>query len=180
VHEKNQVLCEERFDVDLRIVDGEVDDDGVELTSEKSRDQRRRATFRNERPDIGVGFMQTSEELRHEPSTCGSDDSETCFSGDHIVQGGDVCGDFTQFAHHSATVFENDRSLVGELASRPVDQDCPDLAFQSRNVRRDVRLNGIQSPSGGGEGSVVGDGDEGLDLPDIHLKKRYQLSLIST
>jgi hypothetical protein len=118
--------------------------------------------------------------LRHEPSSGGSDDAEASFARNDVVEGSDVCGDLAQFTHNPATVFENDGPLIGELTRRPVDEDCANFSFQARNVGRHVRLNGVQRPSGGGERSVVSYSDQSLDLTNIHLKKRYQLSPIST
>jgi hypothetical protein len=167
--QKNEVLCKEGLDVDLWIVDREVDDDCIELSSEETRDQSRGAALGDEWSDFGVRLAQAREELRHEPSPRGSDDSEASFAGNDVVEGSDVRGDFAQFTQNSATVFENDRPLIGELTGRPVDEDCANLSFQARNVGRHVRLNGVQRPSSGGERSVVSYGDQSLDLPDIHL-----------
>jgi hypothetical protein len=54
--QKNEILCKEGFDVDLGIVDREVDDDCIELSSEETRDQSRGAALGDEWSDFGVSL----------------------------------------------------------------------------------------------------------------------------
>ena len=59
-------------------------------------------------------------------------------------------------------------ALGGEVAGGPVDEGDAQLALEAGDVGRDVRLHGVQRPGRGREAAVVGDGDEGGELAEVH------------
>ena len=60
---------------------------------------------------------------------------------------------------------------LGELARRAVDELDAELALELFHVRRDVRLHGRERVGGGGERAVLGDGDDGVQLAEVHRQK---------
>ena len=59
-------------------------------------------------------------------------------------------------------------AFVGQPAVRPVDQGDAELALELGDVPGDVGLHRVEGPRGGRERAVIGDGDDGGELADVH------------
>jgi hypothetical protein len=61
-----------------------------------------------------------------------------------------------------------DLALLGEGTVGPVDQRRSQLAFESRDVGRDIGLDGVQTPGCGGERADIGNSGESGELAQVH------------
>ena len=167
--EQDEVFGEQRLDDQFRVVDGEVDDRGVELPREHSGDDRGGAALADDGVDPGVAFGDGAQELRHQPSGGGADDPDPGVARDVGVERGDVGGDVVDFVEDTSGPFDDPFAFVGQTAVGTVDEGDAELAFELRDVPGDVGLHGVEGSGGGGEGAVVGDGDDGGELSNIHV-----------
>ena len=63
-------------------------------------------------------------------------------------------------------------AFLGEPAGAAVHEHGSELAFESGDVGRHVRLHGVQRRRGRRETAFVGDRHQGRKLPQIHRQKR--------
>ena len=93
---------------------------------------------------------------------------------DHLVaQGGDVGDGGFELGGDPAAPFDDGLALFGQLAALAVDQLHPQLPLEAGHVAGDVGLHGVQGRGRRREAAVVGDGDQGLQLPEVHRHHRY-------
>ncbi len=168
VDEQDQVLGEQRLDDEFGVVDREVDDGGVELPGQHPGHDRGRAALADDRMDPGMAFGDGTEQLRHQPSGGGADHPDAGVARHVGVERGDVGRDVVDLVEHAAGSFDDTDALVGEAAVGTIDQGDAEFAFELGDVARDVGLHGVQRPCGGREGAVIGDGDDGGQLSDVH------------
>jgi hypothetical protein len=128
----------------------------------------------------GMCSFDLGEELGEQPPCGGTDGSEPGLAGHLVTSGRHVGGDVLEFVEHPSCSFDHHHALIGETASLAIDQDDPELLFETGDVTADVGLHRVQRSSSCRERSVVGDRHEGGELPEIHLEKRYQVSTIPT
>jgi hypothetical protein len=55
-----------------------------------------------------------------------------------------------------------------EVPAPPVDQLCPELSLEVGHVHRDVRLHGVERTGGGREAAGLCDGQERVELSQVH------------
>ena len=158
--DQQQVLGEQRLDGELRVVDGEVDDGGVEATAEEAGDERRRAPLGHDRAHAGVAGVERGEEPGEQPAGRGAEHAEAHVAGDLAVDRGHVGGDVLHLAQDPPGPLDDPLPVVGQPAVGPVDEGRAELPLEAGDVAGDVGLHGEQRLGGGRERAVVGDGDE--------------------
>ena len=87
---------------------------------------------------------------------------------DLAVHRGDVGDEGVELGLHPAGPADDGLALVGEPAGGAVDQGDAELPLEPGDVGGDVRLHGVQGPGRGREAAVLGDGDEGGELAEVH------------
>ena len=188
MHEQQQVLGEQRFDLELGIVDREVDDRRVELAGQHARHDRGGAAFADDRVHARVAGGHGAEQLRHQPAGGGADHADAGVAGDLVVERGDVGGDVVDLVQDPAGAFDDPLALVGQPAVGAVDQRDAELALELGDVAGHVGLDGEQGPGRRRERPVIGDGDDGGELTNVHVaetnwcnrKNRCKVSFSST
>ena len=86
------------------------------------------------------------------------------------MNGGHVGDERFELALDAGGAPDDDFPFLGEHGRRTVDQGDAELPFEPGDVGRDVGLDGVQRPCGTREGSVFGDGDEGVQLSQVHRR----------
>ena len=146
------------------------------------------AALADDRVHPRVAGGDGAEQLRHQPAGGGADHADAGVARHVVVERGDVGGDVVDLVQDPPGPLDDPLALVGEAAVGAVDQGDAELAFELGDVPGDVGLHGVQRPGGGGERAVIGDGDDGGELTDVHVaepnrhhrKNRYFVSLSST
>ena len=128
---------------------GGVDHDHVDLRDASSRDALRARSGTSQRPMVPMQPRRTSPVTSSRRAAT----SAAMASSSRLDVAGPV---------------DHDLALLGERAGGPVDEGDAQLALEAGDVGRDVRLHGVQGPGGGREAAVVGDGDEGGELSEVH------------
>ncbi|MEZ5258593.1 MAG: hypothetical protein R2705_17370 [Ilumatobacteraceae bacterium] len=145
-----------------------MDDRCVELGVEQSRDERGGVALGQDRPDVGMGHGEFPQELGDDPSSGRRNDAQVHDAGHGVVVGGGRGRDRIELPLDPASSLHDPGAGVGQPAGRSVDQGDAEFAFQAGDVARDVRLHGVQRSCRGRERPVIGDGDEGVQLAEIH------------
>lgn len=114
--------------------------------------------------------------MRDEPAGGGPDDADANGAGDLMLKGSDVGLEGVDLGLDPPRPGNGEVTGARQASCRAVDEGRVELALQLLDVSRDIRLHGEQGVRGGGERTVVGDCDEGVELAKFHRKKRYSIS----
>ena len=120
-----------------------------------------------------MGLAHAVEQERGQPPGRGADHADAGRADHLVAQGRHVGHGRLQLGGHPPAPFHDRLALLGQLAPVAVDQLHPQLPLQAGDVARDVGLHGVQGRGRGREAAVVGDGDERLQLPEVHRLHRY-------
>ena len=168
VHEQDQFLGEQRLELQLRSIDGEVHDRRIELAVDQPWHQRRGAALVDGGVDAGVLLGETAEQSRHQPASRGADAAEARLAFDRNVVGMDVGFDVLEFVDDASATFDDDRALFGELAGRSIDERRAEFLLEPGDVCGDVALHRAEGAGGGRKRPMVGDGDQAGQMADFH------------
>jgi hypothetical protein len=118
---------------------------------------------------VGLGHGQ--HEGRDQPPGRRTDDADADAARDLVVQRCHVGFEGVELALDAAGPGHDRITLLGQRAARSIDERGAQLALEPSHVGGDVRLDGVQGPGGGGEAAVLGDGEEGVELAEVHRWK---------
>ena len=85
-----------------------------------------------------------------------------------MAQGGHVGDGGLELGGDPPAPLDDGLALLGQLAAVAVDELDPELPLEAGDVAGDVGLHGVQGGRRRREAAVVGDGDERLQLPEVH------------
>ena len=168
--EEQEVLGEQRFDGELRLVHRQVHDRRVVLAEQQRRDQRRRAALGDDDAHLGMAGRHLGEQAGEEPARRRPEHAEADVADDVAVTLGHLGGDVVELAQDPPRPLDDPGAVVGEPAVGAVDELGAELLLQAGDVAGDVRLHREQGAGGGRERAVVGDRDQGGELANVHRR----------
>ena len=163
-----QLLLEEQFGIDVRIMERKREHRQIELAAVYLREQRCRRGVDDHHPYPRILDGHRLEERRDEPARGRADHADAGHARDLAVHRGDVGHERLELELDPPRPLHDGLAFSGELAAGPVDQGDAQLAFEPGDVGRHVGLHGVQRAGGGRERAVVGHGDEGAQLTEVH------------
>jgi hypothetical protein len=164
---------EEHLGLELVVGDGQGHDGEVERAGLELGEQRGGGGIDDDDPELRVGFLRGLQQLGGEPSGGGADDADAGRAGDDVAHRGDVGDHGVELGVDPPHPLDHGQALLGEGAGGAVDQQDAQLLLEAGDVGRDVGLHRVQGARRGGEPAVVGDGDEGVELSEVHLGWRW-------
>ena len=162
------VFVEEHLGVDIRVVDGQIDDRAVEATARDLGQERCRGGVDHDELNPGVAGAELAQQCRNQPAGGRADDPHTHDTSHLTRVGGQVGVDGLELGLYAPGSFDHRLAFDGQLARAAFDEDDAELTLEPRNVGGDVGLHRVQRARGGREAGVVRDGDQGSELPEIH------------
>ena len=132
-----------------------------------------RGAVADHQADLRVGAAHPVEQERGQPARRGADHADPGRADDLVAQGGDVGDGRLELGGDPPAPFHDGLAFLGQLAAVAIDELHPELPLQPGHVAGDVGLHGLQGGGRGRETAVVGDGDERLQLPEVHQHHRY-------
>ncbi|CAB4765931.1 unannotated protein [freshwater metagenome] len=108
-----------------------------------------------------MGLLQPSQELRHQPTAGGTNDTKASVTRNDVIKGRDVGGDVIKFPQDPPTPFNDKIALVGDLTRGSVNQGDPEFLLETGNVGRHIGLHRKKCLGGCRKGSMIGDCHEG-------------------
>ena len=103
-----------------------------------------------------------------EPAGGGTDHADADGPRHLVAERGQVAEHRLELDAHAPGAGGDGLALLGELAGGTVDQHGADLALQPGDVGRHVGLDGGEGVSGGREAALVGHGQQGVQLTEVH------------
>jgi hypothetical protein len=88
-----------------------------------------------------------------------------------VVERGHVGLEGVELALDAAGPGHDRLALLGERPAGAVDEGGAQLALEPGDVGRHVGLHGVERTGGGGEAAVLGDGEQGVELAEVHRWK---------
>jgi hypothetical protein len=166
--EEDALLVEQRLGLGVRALGREVDDGQVEVAAVDPGDERGRGGVDQHDADVGQVGLDRLEQQRAQPAGGRPDHPHPHGAGDLGAQRGDVGRQRLQLGPDAGGPGEDGLALLGRLAGGPVDQRGAQLLLQPGDVGGDVRLHRVEGAGGGREAAVLGDGEEGVELAEVH------------
>ena len=137
------------------------------------RFEGRRGAVADHQPDLGMGAAMPSSRSGASQRAVVPIIPIRAVPADLVAEGGHVGHGRLELGGDPPAPLHHRQALLGQLTAVAVDELDAELPLQPGDVAGHVRLHGVQGRRRGGEAAVVGDGDEGLQLAEIHLGKRY-------
>ena len=122
--------------------------------------------------EVWIPLGSGAQQLRHEPSGGRADDPDPDGSGDFVGKRDHVRQQRVELCLHSPRAGDDDLACLGQLTGRTVDQLAAEFALELLDVRRDVRLHGLEGISGSGERAMIGDPHYCAQLAEFHRNQR--------
>ena len=88
--------------------------------------------------------------------------------GDHVRQQG------VELSLHPPRPGDHELARLGQAGVRTIHELAAELTLELFHVRGDVGLHGLERVCGRRERTVIGDGDEGAQLAEVHRNQRYR------
>ncbi len=174
--DQDRFLVEQRVERDVRMVGGQIDDGEVEGAGDQLGHEAGGRGVEDDQIDTWMGVRQRLEQGGHRPAGHRPDDADPDPPDDLVAEGRDVGAQVLELGLDAAGPIDHGLPLVGEQPGRPIDAGGADLALEAGDVGGDVALHGVERSGRGRERAVVGDGDEHLELAEVHRPGRYLIS----
>ena len=168
--DEHEVLVEERLGVEVGIVDRQVDDREVEAAGLQLQRERRRGRLDHDDAHPGVLDPESVEQAGNQPAGGGADDADAHVAGDLGAEARDV----GRMASSSASMRRaRATTAVPSSVSRPLPRSTSVDPARARAGRRGSRRSTARCAATArpGEGAVVGDGDQSLELSEVHRRQ---------
>ena len=170
--DQDAILGEERLGGHLRVGHREVHHGQVELVGEEARDERGGRGVDHDHVHLRVLRRDRLEHEGHQPPRRGADAPEPHRAGDLVAEGGHVGVERIELRLDPPGAAHHRLPLLGEEPAGAVEERHAELPLEPRQVRRDVRLHGVERPGGSRDAAAFGHGGQGGELAEIHRWRR--------
>jgi hypothetical protein len=109
--------------------------------------------------------------LGEQPACRCADRAQAGLARDGVAARGHVGSDVLELVDHPPGPLHHGQPIVGEPAPVTVDQCDAEFFLESGDVAAHIRLDRVEGPRSCGERTVIGDRNEGGELPEVHLEK---------
>ncbi len=169
--QQEQILGEQRVDLQLGLVDRQVQDCGIDLRRLEARQEAAGVALVDGHVHPRMTAGDLSEQLGEQPAGGGSDHAESRIAGHLVAARRHFGSEIVELVQHPAGTIDDDHAVVGQPAALAIDQGDTQLALETGDVPTDVGLHRVQGTSSGRERAVIGDRHERGQLAEIHLEK---------
>ena len=159
-NERDEVFVAKVLDVQPRIAHRLGDDRARELTLRDLAGESLRRTFGEPQRHARRTLAHLGHDHRHEQAADGADDAERCVPGLETLQHRQVLAQRLDLTANRPGPFDDPPAPDQELDAQ--------LGFELADMLRHIGLDGVQPIGGGREASRLGDGQERLQLANIH------------
>ncbi len=168
--ETDEVFFEQRLHLEATIVDRFGDDGLRELAVDQLGEEPFRRALVHAQPHAGCPLTQVGDQRGHEPATRGADHAEARVSGVETLEQRDVGAHRFELALDATRTVEHQQAELGGLGAAPAahEQRHPELGLELAHLVGHVRLHRRQRVGGGGERPFLGDGEQRLEVAELH------------
>ena len=169
-HQADEILLEEVLDGQPGVDDGLGDDRHRHLVVHDLGGQALRRPLVDAEHDARGPLLEVADQGRDEPAAGRAHDPEAGVAGLEALEEREVDPHGLELAPDAAGPLQHDPPELRRSGSPPAPDEYRDAEFplQLADLLGDVRLDGVQHLGGRRERTRLGDGQQGIKMPDLH------------